>query len=167
MDALLNQRWQSGLSPFDGDCFVTDDFLSVEELRQLLGVILPELERGYTAQTLYTFDDWHQHDGYVTERRVIEWAALAAVARSPDALIASRQGDTYVHRSFYPEGFAFLLRSDVSDEETGDASGFSGTFDLSARPDTIARTASLVPVPLRSRLRVESSKGYFDRTYAG
>jgi hypothetical protein len=48
-----------------------------------------------------------------------------------------------------------------------DASSFSGTLDLSARPDTIARTASLVPVPLRSRLRVEPSKGYFDRTYAG
>jgi hypothetical protein len=167
VDALMNQRWQSGLSPFDGDCLVTDDLISAEELRQLVGVILPALERGSAAQTFYTFDDWHQHDGYVTERRVIAWAALAAVARSADGLIASRQGDTYVHRSFYPEDFAFLLRYDVSDEERGDAIGFSGTFDLSARPDTIARMASLVPAPLRSRLRVEPSKGYFDRTYAG
>jgi hypothetical protein len=165
VDALMNE--QSGHLPFDGDCLVTDDLISAEELRQLLGVILPALERGSAAQTLYTFDDWHQHDGYVTERRVMEWGASVAVTRSADALIASRQGDTYVHRSFYPEDFAFLLRYDVSDEESGDASGFSGTFDLSAQPDTIARTASLVPVPLRSRLRVELSKGYFDRTYAG
>jgi hypothetical protein len=167
VDALMNQRWQSGLSPFDGDCLVTDDLISVEELRQLLDVILLELESGFAAQTLYTFDDWHQHDGYVTDRHVIEWATLAAVARSPDALIAARQGDTYVHRSFYPEDYAFLLRYDVSDEEGADASSFSGTFDLSADPDIIARTASLVPVPLRSKLRVEQSKGYFDRTYAG
>jgi hypothetical protein len=122
VDAFMNQRWQSGLSPFDGDCLVTDDLISVEELRQLLGVILPELERCFAAQTLYTFDDWHQHDGYVTERRVIEWGALAAVARNADALIASRRGDTYVHRSFYTEDYAFLLRYDVSDEESGDAS---------------------------------------------
>src|SRR5262245_39502605 len=111
----MNQRWQSGLSPFDGDCLVTDDLISAEELRQLLGMMLPELERGSAAQTLYAFDDWHQHDGYVTERRAIEWEALAAVARSAATLIASRQGDTYVHRSFYPEDFGFLLRYDVSD----------------------------------------------------
>src|SRR5262249_36278482 len=115
VDALLNQRWQSGLSPFDGDCLVTDDAINVEELRELLAVVVPELERGCAGQALYAFDDWHQHDGYVTERRVMEWEALAAVARIADALIASRQGDTYVHRSFYPEGFAFLLRYDVSD----------------------------------------------------
>jgi hypothetical protein len=167
VDVLMNQRWQSGLSPFDGDCLVTDDLISVEELGQLLGMILPELERGCAARTLYTFDDWHQHDGYVTERRAMEWGELAAVARSADDLVASRQGDTYVHRSFYPEELTFLLRYDVSDEEGEDASGFSGTFDLSAQPDRIARMASLVPLPLRSRLRIEPTKVYFDRTYAG
>jgi hypothetical protein len=167
VDALMNQRWQSRLSPFDGDCLVSDDLVSVEELRELLGVILPELERDYAAQALYTFDDWHQHDGYVTERRVMEWRALAVDTRSADALITSRQGDTYVHRSFYPEDWSFLLRYDVSDEESGDAGGFSATFDLSAQPDKIARIVSVVPLALRSRLRVEPSKGYFDRTYAG
>jgi hypothetical protein len=74
----MNQRWQNGLSPFDGDCLVTADLISVEELRQLLGVILPELERTSAPQTLYSFDDWHQHDGYVTERRTTKWAELRA-----------------------------------------------------------------------------------------
>jgi hypothetical protein len=163
----MNERWQGGFSPFDGDCLATDDVTTVEELRQILAVIVPELERRCVGQPLYTFDDWHQHDGYITERRAITRGELAAVAESADVLIASRQGDTYVHRSFYPEDLAFLLRYDVSDEDSGDASGFAGTFDLSARPDTIAGIASLIPVPLRSRLRVEPSKGYFDRTYAG
>ena len=167
VDALMNQRWQSGLSPFDGDCLVTDDLISVGDLCQLLGVILPELERASAPRTLYTFDDWHQHDGYVTQRRVIKWGELAALARTADALTASRQGDTYVHRSFYPEGFVFLIRYDVLDEESGDGSGFSGTFDLSAESEKIAQVASLVPVPLQSRLRVEPSKSYFDRTYRG
>ena len=163
----MNQRWQAGLSPFDGDCLIADDLRSVEALRELLAEILPELQREYAAQTLYTFDDWHQHDGYVTERRVTEWASLTEVARSADALIASRQGDTNVHRTFYPEDCSFQLRYDVSDEESVDATGFSGRFDLSTNSTTIARMLSLVPLTLRSRLRVEPSKHYFDRTYTG
>src|SRR5262245_31379105 len=45
VDALMNQRWQSGIVPFDGDCLVTDDVITVEELRELLAAIVPELER--------------------------------------------------------------------------------------------------------------------------
>jgi hypothetical protein len=167
MDALLNQRWQAGVSPFDGDCVITDDLVSVEELRALLAVILPELKGEYSAQTLYTFDDWHQHDGYITERRVTEWGSLTTHAQSADALIASRQGDSYVHRSFYPEDLSFLLRYDVLDEECGDGTGFSAAFDMSANPPKIARVLSLAPPILRSRLRVESSKRYYDTTYRG
>jgi hypothetical protein len=163
----MNHRWQGGLSPFDGDCLVTDDLVSVEDLRALLALILHELEEEYAAQTLYTFDDWHQHDGYVTERRLTEWSSLATLGRRADALIASRQGDTYVHRSFYPEDGSFLLRYDVPDEDCGDGTGFSGAFDLSANPTRIAQMLPLVPPSLRSRLRVEPSKDYFDRTYAG
>jgi hypothetical protein len=163
----MNQRWKNGLSPFDGDCILADDVVTVEELRELLASVIPELERQCAGQSLYTFDDWHQHDGYVTERRVITWGDLATVARSADVLVASRQGDAYVHRSFYPEDFAFLLRYDVPDEESGYATGFAATFDLSASSTRIARLADLVPLGLRPRIRIESSKGYFDRTYAG
>jgi hypothetical protein len=163
----MNQRWQIGISPFDGDCLLTDDLLSVADLRLLLAVVVPELEGHYAAQTLYTFDDWHQHDGYVTERRVTDWGTLAEVTRSADSLVASRQGDTYVHRSFYPEDLAFLLRYDVSDEDSGDGTGFAGAFDLSASPAMITWLAARVPVGLRPRVRIEPSKAYFDRTYAG
>ena len=163
----MNQRWQSGLSPFDGDCLISDDVLSVEELRELLANVVPELESHYASLVLYTFDDWHQHDGFVTERCATAWADLAAVSVTRRCLIASRQDDTYVHRSFYPEDFAFLLRYDVPDEDSGDGSGFAGTFDLSASSTIIARLATFVPVGLRPRLRIEPSKSYFDKAYAG
>jgi hypothetical protein len=164
----MHRRWQTALPPFDGECIVTGESVSVEELRAILGVVVPELETGHAGQALYTFDDWHQHDGYINQRRVTDWGALAAVIRSADALIASRHGDDYVHRSFYPEDLSFLLRYDVSDESSDyAASAFSATFDLSAPPATIARVVSLVGPPLRSRLRVEPSKAYFDRTYLG
>jgi hypothetical protein len=167
VDALMNQRWQAGLSPFDGDCLTADEPISVEDLRELLEAILPELKEETAAQTVYTFDDWHQHDGFVTNRRMAEWSLLESLAESTNALIASRKGDCYVHRSFYPEDLSFLLRVDVADEDCGDGTGFSGVIDLSSKPPNIARILSLLPLTLRSQLRVEPSKGYFDRTYAG
>jgi hypothetical protein len=163
----MNQRWQAGLCPFNGDSLITDSLVSVEELQALLAAILPELERNYGTQTLYVFDDWHQHDGYVTERRVAEWGSLATRARRTDSLLASRQGDSYVYRSLYPADLSFLLRYDVSDEDCGDGSGFSGALDLSSNPERITEALAVVPPDLRSRLRVEPSKGYFDRTYSG
>jgi hypothetical protein len=163
----MNQRWQTGLSPFDGDILFSDDPISVQDLQAILAVIVQELEVNYATQNLYTFDDWHEHDGYVTERRPTEWSSLAAVAQSADALIASRQGDTYVHRSYYPKNLSFLLRYDVFDEESRDTIGFSGSFDLSADSTMIAKVFALVPLGLQSRLQVEPSKGYFDSTYAG
>src|SRR4051812_48637239 len=120
----MNQRWQSYLSPFDGDCLRTDDLISVADLASLLAAIVPALQRDFAAQVLYTFDDWHQHDGYVTERRATEWGSLSAAAQNRDTLLASRQGDSHVHRSYYPQDLSFLLRYDVSDEECGDKTGF-------------------------------------------
>ncbi len=163
----MNQRWQDGMSPFDGDCIRTDDLLSLDELCGLLGVVVSDLQRHYAGQTLFAFDDWHQHDGYVTERHPTDWGKLAADARSPATLLASRQGDSYVHRSFYTEDLSFLLRYDVPDEECGDKTGFAGTFDLSASSNMVARVAALVPPDLRARMKVESSKSYFDKTYSG
>jgi hypothetical protein len=167
MDALLKQRWQAGLAPFDGDCLVTDGSISVDNLRTLLAYVLPELKRDVAGRTLNTFDDWHQHDGYVTDRQETEWSSLESLVRDNDVLIASRQGDDYVHLSFYPEDLSFLLRFDVLDKDCGEGSDLSGTFDLSANPPKIARILSLLPLTLRTGLRVELSKGYFDRTYAG
>ena len=167
MDALLNQRWIDGLSPFNGDCFHTVDLISIDELMSLLAVILPPLVQDHGTQTLYTFADWHQHDGIVTERQVIEWSSLAILSQNVKALLASGYGDTYVHRSYYSEDLTFLLRYDFPDEESGDGRGFSGRLDLSANSTMIVQTISLLPATLRSRLIVEQSKAYFDRTYSG
>jgi hypothetical protein len=118
------------------------------------------------VQTLYAFDDWHQHDGYITERRLMDWRTLAALSQSAETLIASRQGDTYVHRSFYPDDFSFLLRYDIAGEDSMDGTTFAGTFDLSADSILIAKLVDLLPKGLRPSVRIEPSKGYFDRTYA-
>ena len=167
MDHVMNQRWQSGLPPFDGDCLVTRDIVTVEELRKVLSAVVQLLQMECIETALYAFDDWHQHDGYVTERREIEWKVLEAVTRSVEDLMMSRQGDDYVYRAFYPADLSFLLRYDISDEECGDGSGFSGVFDLSASRECIARAMSSIRPGILSKLRIESAKAYFDVTYSG
>ena len=167
MDALFNERWQACLSPFDGDCLFANDLISVEDLRVLLTVIIPELQRASGSQALYTVDDWHRHDGFITQRRLTDWTSLAGLSRSAEALIESDQGDDYVYRSFYPEDLSFLLRYDVVDQSEAGRPGFWGAFDVSAGSPTIARIFSLVPPALQPEFRIEASKGYFDRTYAG
>ncbi len=163
----MNERWKRGLSPFDGDCLVTDDLLSVEDLRSLFTTVVSRLEQLYGAQRLYTFDDWHQHDGYITERRLTDWNAMKAVSKTAEALIESRQGDTYVHRSFYPADCTFLLRYDIPDDDIGEETGFTGAFDLSAQPAVVANLMELLPPGFRPLVRIEPSKEYFDRTYVG
>jgi hypothetical protein len=84
-----------------------------------------------------------------------EWESLVAVAQSADALVASRHGDSYVHRAFYPEDLSFLLRYNVPDDESGGTTGLSGMFDLSANPTMIAKVLPLVPLELRPYFQVE------------
>ena len=87
----MNQRWQEGLSPFDGECLTTDEMIPVEDLRSLLAVLLPELKVDLVTDRIYTFDDWHQHDGYVTDRHLTEWSFLDSLARTTDALGRAQQ----------------------------------------------------------------------------
>jgi hypothetical protein len=163
----MNHRWQACLSPFNGDCLRANELLPVEDLRAFLAEVVRELKVHHPDQTIYAFDDWHQHDGYITNRQITAWSSLDSLGRSVAELIASRQGDCYVHRSFYSEDLSFLLRVDVPDEDCGDGTGLSGTFDLSANPQIIGRLRSLAPAILQPRLRIEPSKAYFDSTYAG
>lgn len=166
MDEVMNQRWHQTLSPFDGDCLLTFEAVTVAQLQQLMSTLLTGLKTIYAKQTLYTFDDWHQHDGFVTERQVMDWMVLQAVCESEAAMIASRQGDTYVHRAFYPEDHGFLLRYDVSDDGIVGAD-FTGSMDLTASAAMITTMQALLPLDVRSLVRVETAKVYFDGKHAG
>ena len=167
MDALLDERWRLAQPPFDGDCVVAAGSLTVDELREILNVTVCILRNRNAGLTLYSFDDWHQHDGFITRRRSSHWADIEHACSSRDSLIAFRQGDTWVHRAFYPENLAFLLRFDIGDEPARDGSSFCGAFDLCADSETLHAVLAAVSAHLRSQLRITLAKSYFDTTYSG
>jgi hypothetical protein len=167
MDAVLNHRWQTAQTPFSGNCLIGDGTLTVDELRELLLVVTSRLRMRGEGVELFSFDDWHHHDGFVTQRRVTEWTAIETACASRESLIGFRQGDTSVHRAFYPADFEFLLRFDVGDDEIGDGTGHCGSIDICADSETLDEIYSLVSPEMRSKLQVTEAKPYFDRTYAG
>ena len=79
MDAQLEQRWKDGKPPFDGSCLRLTDHVPLPTLRSLLRTIVDALQQRMKHRSLLRFDDWHEHDGYVTEALPVDWAALDQV----------------------------------------------------------------------------------------
>ena len=117
--------------------------------------------------TLFRFDDWHQHDGYVTKAHAAEWGSLDQILLNDQTLHHSRHGDAYVRWGYYPNDFTFLLRYDVLDpDEEPELSEPEGDCDLCANADIIISIRSQAEA-FTKRLEVTSAKAYFDRIYAG
>lgn len=167
MDAQLEQRWKDGKPPFDGSCLRLADHVPLPTLRSLLRAIVYELQQRLNHRPLLKFDDWHEHDGYITEAQPADWAALDRVLLNDESLKHSRHGDAYVRRAFYPDDLTFLLRYDVLDpDEEPELSEPMGDCDLCVDADTIGRIRAKAE-RLANCLEVVSAKEYFDKIYAG
>jgi len=65
-------------------------------------VIVRALRQRTKAHALFRFDDWHEHDGYVTEALPTDWEALDQILSNDQKLLFSRHGDRYVRWAYYP-----------------------------------------------------------------
>jgi len=136
-------------------------------LRSILRTMVGALHERKMDNVLFRFDDWHQHDGYVTKAIPIGWAALESVLLSDEKLWDSRQRDEFVRWAYYPDDVTFLLRYDICDsDEEPEVSEPLGDCDLCAGTDTIEEILASVG-GLVSCLEVVSAKDYFDEIYAG
>ena len=136
-------------------------------LRLLLRTIVDVLQERKKGCSLYRFDDWHQHDGYVTEARATDWKTLNQILLSDQALRHSRHGDSYVRWAYYPDDLTFLLRYEILDpDEEPELSEPQGDCDLCADVDIIREIRSKAE-RFTARIEATSAKGYFDETYAG
>lgn len=167
MDAQLEQRWKDGKPPFDGSCLRLTDHVSLPTLRPLLRIIVDALQQRMMHRRLLRFDDWHEHDGYVTEALPTDWAALDQILMNDESLHHSRHGDAYVRWAFYPDDLTFLLRYDVLDpDEEPELSEPMGDCDLCADAKTIGEIRAKAE-RFANCLEEVSAKEYFDEIYAG
>jgi hypothetical protein len=63
MNPQLEERWKASLRPFDGLIVISRAFPVADPLLALQPIVA-ELNARYGASRLYTFLDWHEHDGY-------------------------------------------------------------------------------------------------------
>jgi hypothetical protein len=102
MDQEFFDRWRSVAPPFDGLVLCLEDYLPLADLRVALRVSVAKLKAAYGDVELTAFDDWHQHDNYITESRPASWREVDDVLASDRSLYEVRDGDDYVHRAELP-----------------------------------------------------------------
>lgn len=168
MDTNLQPLWQSNSSLFDGNCLYLGDFVPITNLRLFLLATLNELKPMIINGQLFKFDDWHEHDGYVSTSTLISVREFQETMTSDDVFYASRHGDTYVRWAFYPKDIAFLLRYYILDKDEDSLyPGIWGTCDFAANDQTLEKIRGLADDVLAKVVRMGKAKAYFDRNYAG
>ncbi len=168
MNKDLNIRWQNAKRPFDAQILHPSDLMPLSMLRVLLHTIVQVLHSEFGQEKLYRFEDWHEHDGYITRETLVSWKSLDEILSSNESLYSARHDDTFVHWAYYPAGLSFLLRFDVLDENEDELyPGIWGTFDVSTTSPLLQKVeAALSKEPAHSLLK-EEAKSYFDENYAG
>jgi hypothetical protein len=169
MDKELQTDFQKGATPFDGDVIITSDLLEIGSLQESLLSIVKFLHNEFSSATLLTFEDWHEHDGFITESAPAKWDQLEGVLVNVKTLYDSRQGDTYVRRAYYPSSKEFLLRYYVleKDEDPNEYPGIWGDFDVISDSDTLEGIVSGLRKDVCDKIERKGAKEYFDQCYAG
>ena len=168
MDRQLDARWRARQSPFDGDILYLDDLIPIEALRTALLSVVHVLEQNYGTEHLYALADWHEHDGYLTQRSYTTWQALGQTLANEQSLCDCCAGEKFVRRLFYSSDTKFVLRIYVlHKDEEDDHPGLWGDFDLSGPRNILEIVSRGLPETTQNLMRFRPAQVHFDERYAG
>ena len=166
MTPELEARWRAGEAPFDDRALVTVDDLDLTELLEILRVAVETLQPGYPG--LFTYRDWHEHDGYITIPERCQWSTLSSSLESAEALYAGRDQDEFVRIAFYPPTFEWLLRFNIDDADSAIPADAWCSFDFSCtRKSTSDALLASVHSQWHARTKLVSAREHFDKSYGG
>lgn len=170
MDSILESAWKSHKKPFHEKTLVHENPIPIPTLRLMLFSVINYCENVYPNRTLYTFDDWHEHDGYITSCQMTDFHDLRLTLESDNVLHDSMQGDDFVYKAIYPATQDFLLRYyifEIGKDDPEYLPGICGRFTFTGcRSDLFEITKRLEGFD-KSSLTTENSIRYFDKVYAG
>lgn len=165
MTPELQRRWQAAAAPFDGVVVATCDELQLSILQEMLLLAAGELQGAFPD--VYVSDDWHEHDGFLTEPSPIDWEELLERFSSPFALYDSRHRDEEVRVAIFPSSCDWLLRYCIQDSEP-DYRDSLCDFDFTCSPESPAcGLASQINATWPTRTNVTPAKEFFDAAYGG
>ena len=168
MNTKLEKRLKEGKKPFDGNVISLEDLFVLPELLEFLQICLNVLQREYSDSKLFVFDDWHEHDGYLTTANEYSWKMMDEILSSEESLYESRSGDTFVRKAIFPENLGFLFRYYVMDEdEDSEYPGIWGDFDICGPSALLDEIQAELNLKIELLLYSGPAKIYFDGAYAG
>ena len=168
MDKTLDDAWKTGSQPFSGMTLACTESLPISTVRSALNSIVQVLETLFPTTPILKFDDWHEHDGFVSQSEESSFSELADLLTSDATLYQARHGDEYVRRAYYARNGAFLLRFSIPDEnEDPKLTEIAGDFDLTS-------SSAIIDLVQRKLLNAETynlellgAQEFFNARYAG
>lgn len=164
MDNFLEHAWRNGAPPFDGYTIRAEN-LPLELLAPVLANLVRVFRQTCGDRHVWSFEDWHEHDGFVKPRRAVTWQSLTDFCSSSATLAARAPNDDAVSLAFYTDPRPVLLRVQIYETEVdGHPFGPTGSFDVTgAQVDLDPLAATLLDVPTHKF----PARVFFDKRYAG
>jgi hypothetical protein len=137
MDQRTEQLWRRHAAPFD-DLTLWTAQLPTATLRTAIATIVGLLDGLVDNPRLHTSEDWHEHDGYLSDAAEVPWSALLAASASEGALRDASPEDDGVRRAWRADDGSFYLRWCHFDDEppSGGDTDFSASREI---VDVVAR----------------------------
>jgi len=169
MTEQLEKAWKASSKPFHNETIYTEDLVPIGALQVFVSSIVRHIEMYYGGNSLFLFDDWHAHDGFIVPAAPVSIRVLVDHVATEDSLYQWRQGDFEVYRSIYPDTFDFLLRVNVldADDDPEQYPGIWGSLSFTGYGFDLAEIGKRCHGISAIKLARVNSKEYFDRVYAG
>lgn len=154
----LEKRWKAGDKPFDGEIVTSATDSSKETILKVMSIFINVVVT--PSEKLFIFDDWHEHDGFITEAKEISLEDLKSKTADVNALKASTHGGYEVRTSVYSTSNDWLMRwcIDLEDDAYCD-------FEFCSSKSFSNKGVNLMYAINPSELNRALAKEYFDNSY--
>jgi hypothetical protein len=167
MNQGLHAAFVSGSMPFNQCTAFTTPSLSLDELLEIQRITLNFLELYYPNDHLFVFDDWHQHDGFISSERPVNRNELESYFVSTETLLKTDQGDYCVAKAVFPENMMFLWRWNIEDETDLPDGDLWCSWDFTACVHEISEMLKFLTGVRGVRFEHDSALNYFTIRYRG
>ena len=167
VDRIAEARWRHQVAPFDAATLATP-IVATQELHSAVAAVVGLLRVTFPEAVLHTSEDWHEHDGFISEPQPVGWDSLELAVSSEAAFKHWSPTDTYVRRAWLADG-SFYLRWYFYDE--GESLSVAtpptgGDLDLTAQRHVIEDVLDLLQ-ERRIEAAVEPAWDFFSRRWSG
>ena len=172
MTPELERRWKNKLSPFDGVTIHTEEEFGVSKLRQIIMEIVYILEHRSDYIRVEFFDDWHEHDGYITDSTSITWKGIHDWLKDEKSLYRQCYTDDEVSIAIYPLTFEWYLRIEIGDNpddmsEPTDMHNAYYDFDFTGNLYLAKTMKDVIQEKIGINVKWTNAKKFFDMIYGG